>query len=127
MRVVGGGGGGAGRGVVLGRGRRRGLTARVISWLTDGGFTVLVVQADRSMVIVRDCLAGDCDPTFLIFARNRGGARKGTTTHDPTFLVGVRRSRGIARVGETDQTNVTPKSVYILFFLVIKNCIYKRN
>ena len=88
MRVV---GGGVGRGAVLGRGRRRGLTTCVISRLTDDGFAVLVTEADRSMVIVRDCLAGDCDPTFLIFARNRGGARKGTMTHDPTFLLGVRR------------------------------------
>ena len=82
MRVV---GGGVGRGAVLGRGRRRGLTA-IVRWKL-----VLVAEADRSMVMVCDCLAGDCDPTFLIFARNRGGARKGTTTHDPTFLLGVRR------------------------------------
>ena len=89
MRVVGGGGGGAGRGAVLGCGRRRGLTAHVISRLTDGGFAVLVAEADRSMVIVRDCLVVDCDPTFLIFTWNCEGARKGTTTHDPTFLLGI--------------------------------------
>ena len=66
-----------------------GQTVGIVGCVVGAPFAVLVAEADRSMVIVRDCLAGDCDPTFLIFARNRGGARKGTTTHDPTFLLGV--------------------------------------
>ena len=102
---------------------QRSLTA-IVCWKV-----VLVVEADRSIVMVCDCLAGDCDPTFLIFARNRGGARKGKTTRDPTFLLGVRRlpiggavSQG--REGRPQKMS-HQKIVLLLFFLVVpaRSCV----
>jgi hypothetical protein len=104
--------------MVAGSHGRRSLTA-IVRWKV-----VLVAEADRSMVMVRDyCLAGDCDPTFLYLHKKPRMRKEGNDdprSHLPiaaydAFLshctVPSYRSCGIAREGRATLKNSRTKKL----------------